>query len=336
MSLITAPCAAIPLDRGLQALRMESTDNANAYLALREAKIARNEQRLRELGLLQQPSGVEGTASSQGPSSFKRKKISSPQGSSPTILRRSSRDRGQQPASYQDVLPERSQRKTVARARSEKDASPSSGSHVTVSKMAPAPSSSSFPNNSARFFHLDVERLLMGKDGEDGALGQAMERTGKAFVMEESARRAVSSYTGGLISFNKYSGVQAWGNNVLFLWINLNPPHSEVLNEFLDFGRSVTWYGGSRMHSGTPVIQRLIHVGKEVEASNGGVVLWCRQFVAEKRTFGPYVCFGRLTYQSHEPETQPLTFVWNLRDYDLLCSHKDKEVRDVFHNMVKS
>jgi hypothetical protein len=313
---------------------MDSTGKANSYLALREAKIARNEQRLRELGLLQQPSSVEGTTSSQGPSSSKRKKVSSPQESGPTILRRSSRHRGEQPASYQDELPERSQRKT--RPRSENDASSLSESHVAVRERPPASSPSSFPNNSARVFHLDVERLLMGtKDGEDGALGQSMERTGKAFVMEESARRAVSSYTGGPISFNKYSGVQPWGNNVLFLWINLNPPQSEVLNEFPSGGRQVTWYGGSRMHSGTPVIQKLIHVGKEAEASgSGGVVLWCRQYVAEKKTFGPYVCFGRLTYESHEPESQPLTFVWNLRDYDSLCNHKDEAVRDVFHNMV--
>jgi hypothetical protein len=308
-----------------------TTDNANPYLALREAKIARNEQRLRELGLAFS-SNAEGTASSQVPSSSKRKKVSSPQESGPTILRRSSRHRGEQPASYQDVLPERNQRKTRVRS-SEKDASPLSESHVAIR----APSPSSFPKNSARVFHLDVERLLMGtKDGEDGVLGQSMERTGKAFVMEESARRAVSSYTGGPISFNKYSGVQPWGNNVMFLWINLNPPQSEVLNEFPGGGQQVTWYGGSRMHSGTPVIQRLIQVGKEAEASDGGVVLWCRQYLAEKRTFGPYVCFGRLTYQSHVPTSQPLTFVWNLRDYDSLCSHKDKEVRDVFHNMVNS
>jgi hypothetical protein len=313
---------------------MDPTDNENPYLALREAKIARNEQRLRELGLMQPP-GVEGSASRQGPSSSKRKKVSSPQYSEPTILRRSSRHRGEQPASYQDELPERSQRKT--RARSEKDASSLSESHVAVRKMPPAPSPTSFPKNSARVFHLDVDRLLMGtKDGEDGALGQSMERMGKALVMEESARRAVSSYAGGPISFNKYSGVQEWGNNALFLWINLNPPQSDVLNEFPHGGRQVTWYGGSRMHSGTPAIQKLIRVGQEAEGSGGGVVLWCRQYVAEKRTFGPYVCFGRLTYHSHEPESQPLTFVWNLRDYDSLCSHKDKVVRDVFHNMVNS
>jgi hypothetical protein len=316
---------------------MDSTGNANPYLALREAKIARNEERMKELGLLHQSSSAKRTTSSQGTSSSKRKKVSSPQDSGPTILRRSSRHQGEQPASYQDVLPERSQPKTNRRARSERDASPLPESSVAGREMKPAPSPSSFPKNSARVFHLDVERLLMGtKDGEDGALGQSMERTGKAFVMEESARRAVNSYTGGPISFNKYSGVQAWGNNVLFLWINLNPPQSEVLNEFPGGGRQVTWYGGSRMHSGTTVIQQLIQVGKEAEASDGGVVLWCRQYLAEKRTFGPYVCFGRLTYQSHVPTSQPLTFVWNLRDYDSLCNHKDKEVRDVFHNMVNS
>jgi hypothetical protein len=311
---------------------MDSKDNPNHYLALREAKIARNESRLRELGLLEPSRG--GTAG-QAPSSSKRKKAGSPQESDPKLLRRSSRNRGEHPVSYQDEAPERNQRKT--RLLHEIDSSSVSESHAAVRKIPPAPSPSSFPKNSARVLHLDVERLLMGaKDGGEGVLGQSMERTGKAFVMEESARRAVNDYAGGPISFNKYSGVQEWGNNVLFLWVNLNQPNCEALNEFPDGGRQVTWYGGSRMHSGTPVIQRLIRVGKELQASGGGVVLWCRQHVVEKRTFGPYVCFGRLTYQSHEPESQPLTFVWNLRDYDLLSNHGDKEARDRFHNMINS
>ena len=47
----------------------QPTAETNEYLALREAKIARNEQRLRDLGLLRHAVAVhQGTPSSNGPS----------------------------------------------------------------------------------------------------------------------------------------------------------------------------------------------------------------------------------------------------------------------------
>jgi hypothetical protein len=41
-----------------------------------------------------------------------------------------------------------------------------------------------------------------------------------------------------------------------------------IVNDFLDGGRRVTWYGGSRMHEETPVIQKLIRIGKLVESAS--------------------------------------------------------------------
>lgn len=63
-----------------------------------------------------------------------------------------------------------------------------------------------------------------------------MEQTGKAFVMEDAAQR--SGIDVGNISFNKYSGVQEWKNDALFLWVNLGNG-GDVVNDFLNDGRQV-------------------------------------------------------------------------------------------------
>jgi hypothetical protein len=101
------------------------------------------------------------------------------------------------------------------------------------------------------------------------------------------------------VSFNKYSGVQEWGNDVLYLWINFDTPNSEVVNEFHEDGRRVNWYGGSKMHDETNVIQKLKRVGirasNDIDNLNGAVVLWCRRYHKEKKNFGSYVCLGRLS-----------------------------------------
>jgi hypothetical protein len=154
--------------------------------------------------------------------------------------------------------------------------------------------------------------------------------------MEESARRAAELYEGGPISFNKYSGVQEWGNDVLFLWVNLGAPASDVVNDFLDNGRQVTWFGGSRMHDDTKVIQRLVQVGTKTDSStsSSGIVLWCRQYNRSARGFGPYFCMGRLSYASHVPGYRPLAFVWSLLDYDRLRNHPDRQVREDFASMI--
>jgi hypothetical protein len=145
---------------------------------------------------------------------------------------------------------------------------------------------------------LNVEQLVHGgrSTDEDGLLGVPMERAGKAFVMEESARRAVETYLGGSISFNKYSGLQEWGNDVLYLWINLKAPNCTVINEFLEQGQCITWFGGAKMHDQTASILKLVRVGRAAEKNSaGGVVLWCREYDPERKTFGPYLCFGRLS-----------------------------------------
>jgi hypothetical protein len=88
---------------------------------------------------------------------------------------------------------------------------------------------------------IHVGKLVLGNDDEQGLLGQTMERTGKAFVMEESVRQCMSIEDRvPRLSFNKYSGVQEWKNDAMFLWVNLGGPAADVVNDFLQEGRQVS------------------------------------------------------------------------------------------------
>lgn len=64
-----------------------------------------------------------------------------------------------------------------------------------------------------------------------------MEQTGKAVVMQEAAQKSGHDLV-STISFNKYSGVQEWQNDALFLWVNLGAG-GDVVNDFLNGGRQV-------------------------------------------------------------------------------------------------
>ena len=343
---------------------MSSTSQEiNEYEALRQAKIARNQARLRDLGLIRQTEFPRKDSSKPQQTKDERSaKLSAKDDLANVPLRRSKRIRSS-PVNYKEEKDFRDNRKrrweldaTLSQEDTAKDLdyqpptsydeddleSPNEENsqrlaHVTSrppkSPKLSTPQSPSTPSlspNSAKAMKLDVELLL-----SDTFVGKTLSKTGKAHVMEESAKLAVNGYTGGHISFNKYCGVQEWGNNVLFLWINLHAPNSDVINEFPDDGRQVTWYGGSRMHEGTPVIQRLLAVGRN-RPQGGGIVLWCRRYIKERKTFEPYTCLGRLSYVSHNPNSHPLAFVWKLVDYDRITCHPDKKRQEVFQSMVRT
>lgn len=88
------------------------------------------------------------------------------------------------------------------------------------------------------------------------------------------------------------------------------------------------------MQNDTPVIQSLIQAGKKatIECNNsnnnnnkGVITLWVR-FKDQ-----PYICLGRLGYDSHEPTSHPLKFLWNLLDYEELIKDQNKKL---FHQIV--
>jgi hypothetical protein len=294
----------------------------NTYLALREAKIARNNARLQELGLLASSHSRKAeteSSLSRDPSSTlgnKRRRIATnidshglhavterrkSQRLCPSALKIESVDVTSPPST--DFLPP-----TVGNTL-EPSIRKTEPTHVaTLVSLTLAPASSKISGslaNSAREIHLNVSTLFFGsvEDASDmGLLGRPMPFSGKAIVIEESARRAGNVNPIPRISFNKYSGVQEWGNNVLYLWINFGAPDSQVENQFFENGRKVNWFGGSRMHDATPLICKLKYIGalaaKGVGDSNGAVVLWARQYSRQKKGFDPYVCLGRLSVRT--------------------------------------
>lgn len=197
---------------------MEETNNP--YLALRAAKIARNEARLKELGLwrprtTRAPPQVQARRPKKVTPLHTKKKESPP-------LRRSSRH-SNRPATYLELPPEPKRRKQTDDAQGERTES---------TAVTPAQEEvKTFPPHSARAMDIHVEKLVLA-----GLLGNMMDKTGKAYVMEEAAIRSGLEVSN--ISFNKYSGVQEWQNDALFLWVNLGNG-GDVVNDFLNGGRQV-------------------------------------------------------------------------------------------------
>jgi hypothetical protein len=130
--------------------------------------------------------------------------------------------------------------------------------------------------------------------------------------------------------FNKYSGLLEWSNASAFLWVNLGGQNggsaSPYPNQFRQEGRFINWYASSNAQPDSPAMQRLVETGsrqtsgstigaggrtaKPAERSRsltksgdgsdkngdeqGGVVLWCRRYDPDRRSYEPYVCLGRL------------------------------------------
>jgi hypothetical protein len=179
--------------------------------------------------------------------------------------------------------------------------------------------------NSVRRIFIDVQGVV------DKFLGKSMLKTGKAAVIESMIGAAGAS-------FNKYSGVQEWGSDAIFLWVNVGKKDDDIVNDFLNDGRQITWFGGSRMHEETPAILKLLRIGQRTDRApaQDGIVLWCRHWNSDAKAYHPYTCLGRLSYQSHVQNSRPLQFVWNLLDYDRLVKQDNTRVRGCFQEIVNA
>ncbi|KAG7350573.1 hypothetical protein IV203_009933 [Nitzschia inconspicua] len=333
---------------------------SNPYLALRAAKIARNEARLKELGLWKQPQLTTSQPSSFTRHTPKKKGLASSllsdsdpvsKKSRKTVTvgnpRRSARISGQdgQPNYKEDTIVDKSSNGRTSipteDAIHDRKKQPSEDSPGIRKERSPSLKVQAPPKaNSVRQLSLDMTTLVRKY------LGQSMECSGKEFVIHESFRVASDSkevlrrLKGAKLSFNKYCGVQQW-RNCAFLWVNMgnNGASNSVANDFLEDGRLVTWFGGSRMDEQSPIIQTLFDLGKEAAdkipvVPESGIVLWCRKYDGESKKFGPYVCLGRLAYHSHVPGSYPVAFTWKLLDYEALMGSSDK--RKLFQSIMNS
>lgn len=199
-------------------------EETNPYMALRAAKIARNEAKLKELGLLRSSTAV--AAPPLPARRPKKKKEDRPAKEATQPLRRSSRH-SNRPSTYLELPDPKRSKPAADYERGQEE------STVESTAVTPEPvETKTFPPHSARAMDIHVENLVLG-----GLLGSIMATTGKAFVMEEAAQR--SGLDVHNISFNKYSGVQEWQNDALFLWVNLGNG-GDVINDFLNGGRQVS------------------------------------------------------------------------------------------------
>jgi hypothetical protein len=217
---------------------MEDTDNP--YLKLRASKIARNQARLAELGLLTKTKSTSAARLAAKKSSQSKKAVRNPT----HLLRRSTRSISR-PSTYTEPVVQEAGT-TNKRERQHFEQHPTqavTSLEETEEERDVGPDPSSLSPWSVRSMAIHVGKLVLGNDehSSSGLLGETMERTGKAFVMEESVRQCMSiedpSHVPRL-SFNKYSGVQEWKNDALFLWVNLGGP-GDVVNDFLQEGRQV-------------------------------------------------------------------------------------------------
>ena len=227
-------------------------NETNSYLLLREAKIARNKERLERLGLAKQ---IEPVASPLGENvaSTDKKEVKSKgkeDGSEwkPVVgTRRSSRIRND--SNMKGTLDESSSKsenfgKKIGnlqltkrrRTNSEKNSkTPTKEADTSTAKTKVVIQSEAKPGTT-RATNINVKQSLNGNFDYPIFVGRRLAATGKAAVVEHA--NFMSGNPPG-ISFNKYSGVCEFRNSALFLWVNMNTPDADVRNEFLNEGKQV-------------------------------------------------------------------------------------------------
>jgi len=329
-------------------------------MALRAAKIARNQARLKELGLYKNDfSKASATRSSSSSrkreQGIERKKTheraaaAEPRRRSVRISSQSSNPDYVESKYFKEGSPPHPNTRQRGTKRSlDTDDNPLHDANERINlqskKTSSKPSTSSRQQiatpaaNSVRTVSLDVS-ILVRK-----FLAKPLETFGKYFVIETSFHEA--AYPEDLqrleeacrLSFNKFSGIQPW-KNAIFLWINIGGPTdaNSLVNDFSHNGSRVTWFGGSKMREESPVIQTLIRMGKETAStpsSSSGIILWCRQYDLERKKLLPYTCLGRLAYESHIPASQPVAFTWRLVDYESMIGNQ--ATRKVFREISGS
>jgi len=121
------------------------------------------------------------------------------------------------------------------------------------------------------------------------------------------------SSTVSLPRFNRMSGIMEWANAVcLFVNISADPnaistssscPYPNEFYEDDDDGNTLlTWFASPRHELETPIIRRLLTLNSSTP--DCFVLLFARVVGC------PYRFYGCLSYVHHEPEHQPIKFIW--------------------------
>eukprot|EP00558_Chaetoceros_sp_UNC1202_P000004 CAMPEP_0197254086 /NCGR_PEP_ID=MMETSP1429-20130617/67404_1 /TAXON_ID=49237 /ORGANISM="Chaetoceros sp., Strain UNC1202" /LENGTH=290 /DNA_ID=CAMNT_0042716969 /DNA_START=18 /DNA_END=891 /DNA_ORIENTATION=- len=226
---------------------------ANPYLERRQAKIARNESRLEELGL----DGRFHNASCQAPTSFDVKHEIDDNSSDKKKEEPTRRSLRLKKIPAEEGSGGKRQRVEVEIQKNRQDrtlANPSSSRARIIKQSEPKP-------GTTRATEIDLQKCLYGAFDYPVFIGRRLAKTGKLAVIENANIMCENPVT----SFNKYSGVCEFKNDVRFLFANINAPDSDIRNEFLNNGGQFTWFGGSRMREESESIQKLISMEKNQE-----------------------------------------------------------------------
>ena len=117
------------------------------------------------------------------------------------------------------------------------------------------------------------------------------------------------SYSKGTPKFSKYSGVVEWSNCV-YLWVNIANENCDYPNEMREDGKLISWFGGSRMHADTPVVNRFTNPNKK---GKDKVLL----FVRFEKEY--YTCLDVVIPKQCFLDTHPISCIWELKNYEEMC-----------------
>lgn len=293
--------------------------NGNAFEAARAARVAANQQRMRELGVT---SLIPAPAPSAAPRKRPRKR---PRRAPAAGGRRSSRLAGAA-VEYGELSGEASEpedvsgmRRSARRRGLAPAASPGTAvTHPAASdgaaaalprgseSAAAAVPATGVPANSVRALVANVAAM------QAACLGHRVLPTDGSGAMKLAALQKLCGSPGKDIRFNKYAGIQEFSNCVA-LFVNVSGSKIYT-NVWMDGGRRMTWFAAPSSTEATPVVRRILASSSSAAAA-APVLLFCRE---EGR---PYVYCGRLKAEECFPSAQPaLKVVFSLVDFAVVAA----------------
>lgn len=236
-------------------------EKTNPYLLLRASKIARNNERLKSLGLSPPPpppidilpipekhrTSQNGTMETIVKSTGTREQRSSSSVTIPT--RRSNRlrrkvingkhDNSSSPLVHDDTSAQKEDTENKINGIEQIHARTSNHIDITSNEKkrkhntfvdTRPPQQKSTTSSSSRSIEMNVKSIM------DQYLGVELQSTGKSAVIDVST----NFDTNQSVSFNKYSGICEWKNHSLTLWVNIMDDTEQTYpNQFLEGGRKV-------------------------------------------------------------------------------------------------
>jgi hypothetical protein len=174
--------------------------------------------------------------------------------------------------------------------------------------------------HSARVIAADYARFIgTGPGGGRGGADESNSNLGRVCKDLAFGKAAVMAASNGgtCPKFSKYSGVVEW-KNCVYLWVNIGSSKpGEHVNVFSEGGKFMTWFGGSRMHADSHVVQRMLPPTTGSKAAANDTVLLLVRLEGE-----PYRCLGPVRAAEHNVTAHPIFIKWELMMFSELQNVK--------------